>query len=557
MSYLLLGDGDFSYSLDLCRYLLASSSSSSSSIATIALDHQSHTEERMDQVAANNNNSIATTAGCYSDIQVTATGIDSMSDLSQKYKNIDSILRKLRRTITLSPVIAAPPTPQLHEKKIDTGTSERSAKKKDESRKRTKRKISLSIHHSVNAIIPFQENDKKNDQLEHDSSNVKADHDTLQSYCGHQKIMETIQPHGNVIFNHPHLATENAVLHSRFLSHLFYSANHQWLARPGGVLHLTLVVGQFERWNCLEAAKRHGFVLLNRCPFQPPPPPPFNDANGGEMCYYEHRRHQSGRSFASRADGGSETLTFGRSKDTNQYTSLCLPWQTPSGTDRVNCETCDETDHKKLMFQCPHCTKAFREERSRKNHIASVHKTARSERQESLMVHHHDPKRQKMGKEESIITCPICTNAVDEMGQATARRFTNDGALEDHMRAKHSGKHTEIKPDWVEESNSTILGESCIPPLLTNRAIIHQEKSATNKDSESNDCPGSCRICGMTYKDMDAKLLHHQEFNPTGTVMNQKLESSLGYECSVCSKRFREKRALLQHENFCTHKTQE
>eukprot|EP00978_Attheya_sp_CCMP212_P024590 scaffold77517_cov51-Attheya_sp.AAC.1 len=481
MSYLLLGDGDFSYSLDLCRYLLASSSSS--------------------------------TAGC-SDIQVTATGIDSMSDLSQKYKNIDSILRKLRRA-TLSPVIGTPPTPQLHEEKIAMGTnSEPSAKKKDESRQRTKRKISLSIHHSVNAIIPFQDNDKKIDRVDDDSSNVTADHDTLQS-CG-QKIRETTQPHGNVIFNHPHLATENAVLHSRFLSHLFYSANHQWLARPGGVLHLTLVVGQFERWNCLEAAKRHGFVLLNRCPFQPPPPLPSNDANGGETCYYEHRRHQSGRSFASRADGGSETLTFGRSKDTNQYLSLCLPWQTPSGTDRVNCETCDETDAKKIMFQCPHCTKAFREERSRKNHITSVHKTAGSERNESLMIHHHDPKRQKMEKEESIVTCPICTNAVDEMGQARARRFTNDRALEDHMRAKHSGKHTEIKPDWVEESNSTILGESCVPPSLTNRAI-HQEKSATNKDSENNDCPESCRICGMTYIYVDAKLLHHQDFNPTGT----------------------------------------
>jgi len=162
-----------------------------------------------------------------------------------------------------------------------------------------------------------------------------------------------------VIFNHPHLGTEDTLFNSRFLAHLFHVSTGRWMKPNGGLLHLTLVIGQCERSRCLEWANRHGLVLIRRGKFVPPPSPPPPPATaksnvnakggasgrkaagggGGGKTYYSLRRHQSGRSFANwchmqgdgRCGGGgggggvgggsgqgnddSKTLVFGRVYD--------------------------------------------------------------------------------------------------------------------------------------------------------------------------------------------------------------------------------------------------
>jgi hypothetical protein len=128
-----------------------------------------------------------------------------------------------------------------------------------------------------------------------------------------------------VIFNHPHLGTENAILHSRFLAHLFHASTKRWMKHNGALGSMN---------------DGHGLVLLRRDKFIPPPLPPHNNKNAvgdGKRTYYSLRRHQSGQSFANLrhvhgcGDGGSETFIFGRACDyqdsLDNCISLLLPWE--------------------------------------------------------------------------------------------------------------------------------------------------------------------------------------------------------------------------------------
>jgi hypothetical protein len=95
--------------------------------------------------------------------------------------------------------------------------------------------------------------------------------------------------YNHVIFNHPHLGTEDALLHSRFLAHLFHALTGRWMKPDGGLLHPTLVIEQCKRWRCLEWADRHGLVLIQRGKFIPPllllllPPPKIMRMPRGEL----------------------------------------------------------------------------------------------------------------------------------------------------------------------------------------------------------------------------------------------------------------------------------
>ena len=272
--YLTLGDGDFSYSLDLCRFLASTSSSKVASAAA----------------------------------HVTCSGIDSSDEVRAKYRDADSILRKISSL------------DQCH-------VAKRRAKKRRRLANNTEGEsspavdptpLSVRVEHGVNSIIMPGRN---------------AELNTCNNRC-----------YQHVIFNHPHIGHESAALHRRFLAHLFHTVDQHWLA-PRAVFHLTLVSGQAGRWNCLEAAANHGFALLNRDAFRPPPPPSSRSTLGTET-YFKSRRHQSGRSFATRSEG-SETLTFGRICDEKKgYVARHLPWQNMPQT---------EIKTEDNLLQCPHC----------------------------------------------------------------------------------------------------------------------------------------------------------------------------------------------------------
>lgn len=371
--FLILGDGDFSFSVDL---------------ATFCRQQQPRR---------------ATT--------IHATGLDSQTDLFTKYKDAKFLLSHLQSDDFLN----------------------------------------IEVYHGVNAVAVTLE------------APLVASH---------------------VIFNHPHLATEDAQRHSRFLAHFFHMSNLAWMAPGGGLLHLTLAMGQCDRWNCLEMAQRQGLLLLARHAFVPPP---VMDPK------YQHRRHQTGKSF-SRRTTGSETFTFARMSEHSLLSSICLPWQ----------QLHRESEEEEKAFPCSECDKVFAEERARMSHTKAVHWSKKRPR-------------------EKYLVCVHCTE----------RTFLHDEALQDHIRAKHL-VHAKILPEWAAENKQA------------------------NDMVQIVEVYGECSICGFIYQSLTDEHCHAKEFTPQQDIAVQESENgSAPYQCSLCCKSFIDKRAQLQHENFCLSKSGE
>ncbi len=461
--------------------------------------------------AMGNENATATGA-----ISITCTGIDTLQELRRKYKDIEFVLRNIRKC------------------------------------NNEQRRFETKVLHGVNAV-----------EAECNNNDIDPSDNTVCESFDH------------VIFNHPHLGTEDAQLHSRFLHHLFHACVKRWMKPRTGLLYLTLVNGQCARWKCIEGAMEHGLVLLRRGPFCPPPPPPpplsitnidgDSSENKAGITYYNLRRHQSGRSFANRRtmqskDGasqinGSETLVFGRDCNNDQTADIdLLPWKLTS-RDAANGATTIAPNTLSInhtsLFPCTYCSKTFQEHRSLKNHLVSLHPICQEVRMWSIVKFEtRRRKRQKSGsnndKHDIIdditntdmrqsdeiqgpqLICSICDSS---------RRFSNKGALLAHQQAKHFGAHLNIKPDWHHDAN---VGE--------NNTKIGGDKGN----------PSSCPICYKYFLSENDESLHAIEFLPSSAKQFsfddslQSKSSCTGYACSYCSRMFGGFRARRQHENFCS-----
>ncbi|KAL7496083.1 hypothetical protein ACHAWT_004359 [Skeletonema menzelii] len=503
VSYILLGDGDFTYSLDMCRYLAALS------------NHHSL------PTSGDDNKPAISSSNMTQHHDVTCTGVDTSKEVKSKYKDADFILTNI-----------------LSINKRGANIEEQQS---------SKSRITTKIVHGVNAVNPIQ--DEKHPSLQH------FDH---------------------VLFHHPHLGIEDAQLHKRFLLHFFHAAASRWMKPNGGLLYLTLVKGQCERWVCISGAERHGLVLLRRSNFCPPPPPPPSLSLGKEKAYYQLRRHQSGKSFANRRvmqggettrDGESETLVFGRSCDYPLTSSSVddnvgmLPWEENAGT--ASCKFTEEEEAKSSNngddvcsssipadpYPCNYCTKSFVEERSLKNHIICSHpecdeaiawakkkrKKGKKRKMEGKECLPDEQQQQQRSNEGVRLVCKICDSQKKE--DEPTRVFPHKQALLDHERAKHSGVHLEIKPDWYKGGE-----ESCDEV---------NEKNGNVAPSSVSSCP----ICGLIFSSDTDRIRHEQDFVPTASTDHSpdgNGASQSSFQCSYCSKSFREERAKRQHENFCS-----
>jgi hypothetical protein len=446
---LLLGEGDFSFSLDVCRYL------------SLTVDRKAAKRP----------------------YRIVCTGIDSLYQLADKYRDADFILGEIRS--------------------LDHPAS-----------------LSISIHHEVNAIVPWDEVDVL------PATRVSISTDTL---C-------PVQRYHYVIFNHPHLGKEDAQLHSRFLAHLFYSISHHWLAHldpkscmdpsrhivdnsksnystKPGTFHLTLAKGQCERWHCLQSAKEQGFLLLYRGPFVVPSLEDWNVSSAPlpRTCYrnqYKLRRHQSGQSFSKQivTSGGSETFIFGRIQEWSHSLTVAskdlflLPWQPSQPQPQV--------DTLRNPLSCSVCGKVFVDDRSIRKHWDSVHSDTST---------------------HGSFLCDLCPNP---------RSFSNREALTNHKVSKHWGEYTFVQPDWASAKNNHHLDK---------KEKVVEEQEDTNPHHEME----PCKVCSFRFQNEVEKMNHVLEMIPIQGISPTESVSTIEYPCSKCSKRFRDQRAQFQHENFC------
>jgi SAM-dependent methyltransferase len=68
-----------------------------------------------------------------------------------------------------------------------------------------------------------------------------------------------------VIWNHPHLGTEDFRLHRFLMAHFFRSVSR--VLNPSGRVVISLVQGQETRWDIIEQAKRSNLILEHQFPF--------------------------------------------------------------------------------------------------------------------------------------------------------------------------------------------------------------------------------------------------------------------------------------------------
>ena len=393
ISYLLLGEGDFTYSLDMCRYLASLSEASAMAAATSSAEapplRNTTTAATADALPTATSTSTATDEAKETIYSITCTGVDTLSELTEKYKDVDFILRNIRQSSTMDTVHCdnnniisnnynsnvennSSSIPQNNNKTtknnegnnddqkdfIDNATQQSKQQQQQQKQKHQHQsqnariKVTTKLLHGINAVDPNP------NALCHTTTTTTINTNDIHDI--HQEAPTTplqLQQFDHVLFHHPHLGTEDAQLHSRFLQHFFYAAVHRWLKKPasiadgsgggsgvgynnevsnegtngkndestnnhcsrkeshtnnyinnnrGGLLYLTLVTGQCQRWKCIEGANKQGLKLLRRGPFIVPPPPlevttsTITTPSLLTTTYYQPRRHQSGKSFAKR-----------------------------------------------------------------------------------------------------------------------------------------------------------------------------------------------------------------------------------------------------------------
>eukprot|EP00957_Ditylum_brightwellii_P056550 4287634-Ditylum_brightwellii.AAC.1 len=194
----------------------------------------------------------------------------------------------------------------------------------------------------------------------------------------------------------------------------------------------------------------------------------------------------------------------------------------------------------------------------------------------------------------------------------TIQYFSSIRSLEDHMIAKHSGDHTYIQPDWAatasSKANDCTIGttnagtrseltatttttanttgntqyetdemkqsNANIDTNNNNKNNVEQTKDK-NESSSSSMLFGSCSICDLEYTHYNHEAYHLSEFIPPPPTTDDEITNDVvghveekegkintassskhakDVTCNYCHKRFRDRRARMQHENYCKMK---
>lgn len=121
---------------------------------------------------------------------------------------------------------------------------------------------------------------------------VVVKHGVNASVSLHDQLLPASHYFSDIIFNFPHVGSENALQHCRLLAHFLHAAG-QIMEPDLSVVSISLADEQADRWKLFATAERLGFARLpnhlDNIPFRE-----------GDFDGYELKRHQSGKSFNAR-----------------------------------------------------------------------------------------------------------------------------------------------------------------------------------------------------------------------------------------------------------------
>jgi Zn finger protein HypA/HybF involved in hydrogenase expression len=307
-----------------------------------------------------------------------------------------------------------------------------------------------------------------------------------------------------VVWNHPHLGTEDFRLHQFLISHFFHSAK-QILSETGRI-RVSLVQGQETRWNVFVQAERVGLHLETMEVFDELKWPGYvvkRNTHGGSFKNIHTKKHV-------RTPMKSCVYTFGTASDYIQMetipsllTSLfgnnfestfekkALPSivseLTPTREAKKNKKASAPTD-----LVCPHCQKQLFSVRGYQQHVHMVH----------ILKKFGDWKPDRPKE----MQCKQCE-----------KRFADADALAQH----EINKHTSVDVAELPELFQTVL----------------------NVKGEEEYQYYPCPVCGQSCVNQEWGMdLHLERLKPV---------LGLNMKCPQCPNTFIEQRALLQHIKFC------
>jgi uncharacterized C2H2 Zn-finger protein len=307
-----------------------------------------------------------------------------------------------------------------------------------------------------------------------------------------------------VVWNHPHLGTEDFRLHQFLISHFFHSAK-QVLSATGRI-RVSLVQGQETRWNVFVQAERVGLHLESMELFDELQWPGYivkRNTHGGSFKNIHTKKHvrtpmkSCVYTFGTGADyieieriSSLLICLFGSNFDTT-FEKKALPSivseLTPKRDEKKSKKPCAPAD-----LVCPHCQKQLFSVRGYQQHVHMVH----------VLKKFGDWKPDRVKE----IQCSQCE-----------KLFADTDALMQHEINKH-----------------TVIEASDLPEMFQSVLSVNGEEEYQYY---------ACPVCGQSCVNQDWGMdLHLERLKPV---------LGLNMKCPLCPNTFIEQRALLQHIKFC------
>lgn len=284
-----------------------------------------------------------------------------------------------------------------------------------------------------------------------------------------------------ILWNHPHLGTEDFRLHRFLMAHYFDSVQRMISAHPHSRMVLSLVQGQELRWNLIQEGKKAGFECVSMEIVDESLWPGWvvkRNKTGKSFKNIPTKRHVGTRmqshffKFAKRDPNGNECVSLEAVED---------------ALDAIVTKPVEQPLQHSWMKACPECSKVLYSPRAYKQHVHMVHVLQKfgsgwsPNPQKNLVCAH----------------CDRCFATVEDRWQHTVNKHSIVGQVE----------QGNLKQGRVDLDDAYVACEIC------GQAVVDQDWGMSLHLESLKPAMGldmSCTLCHKTFTETRALNQHYK-----------------------------------------------